>query len=161
MRSLSPIEAASLVSLAGCVLAVVIPTFTRNVHASYVSEATRGVNELALRAAARLDAARSSDALPEAAPLTPATVPRGVRVLDPPGTWSHPTWRALEFAFEREHAYAFAFDAERGEAGARFRAHAHGDLDGDSAESTISIEGTFTAPGPVKLAPLDVQNEIE
>jgi hypothetical protein len=161
MRSLSPIEAASLVSLAGCVLAVVVPTFTRNVHASYVSEATRGVGELSAKAAARLDAARVIDALPESAPLTPTAVPRGVRVQDPPGTWAHPTWRALDFGFEREHAYAFGFDAERGENTARFRVHAHGDLDGDSVESTISIDGAFVPPGPVKLSPLDVQNEIE
>jgi len=161
MRSLSPIEAASLVSLAGCVLAIVIPTFARNVHASYVSEATRGVSQLAARASARLDAARTLDALPESAPLTPAAVPRGVRVQDPPGAWSHPTWRALEFSFEGEHAYAFGFDSERGETSAKFRAYARGDLDGDSVESIISIEGQFVPPGPVTLSPLDVQNEIE
>jgi hypothetical protein len=161
MRSLSPIEAASLVSLAGCVLAVAVPTFTRNVHASYVGEATRGVSELAQRAAARLDAAQSIDALPEPAPLTPAVVARGVRTEDPPGTWAHPTWRALSFSFERTHAYSFGFDAERGEASAKFRAYAHGDLDGDAVRSTISIEGRFAVPGPTELSPLDVQNEIE
>lgn len=161
MRSLSPVEAALLVSLAGCVLAVVVPTFARNVHASYVSEATRGVAHLAARAAARLEQAQSVDALPEPAPLTPAQVPRGVRVTDPPGTWSHPTWKALEFSMERAHAYAFAFESERTEARARFRAVAHGDLDGDSVQSTLAIEGTFSPPSAVELSPLDVQNEIE
>lgn len=161
MRSLSPIEAASLASLAGCVLAVVVPTFARNVHASYVSEATRGVSALATRAAARLDAEKRLEAMPEPAPLTPATVPRGVRVQDPPGTWSHPTWRALDFELDREHAYSFAFDSQRTDRGAKFRARAHGDLDGDAVESTIAIEGYFVPPAAVELRPMDVQNEIE
>jgi hypothetical protein len=161
MRSLSPIEAAALVSLAGCVLAVVVPTFARNVHASYVSEATRGVGDIAARVAMRLEEAQSLDALPEPAPLTPAQVPRGVRVTDPPGTWSHPTWKALDFAIERAHAYSFAFESERGEGSGKFRALAHGDLDGDAVQSTLSIEGNFSPPGAVKLSPLDVQNEIE
>ncbi|MDQ2645961.1 MAG: hypothetical protein M3020_19255, partial [Myxococcota bacterium] len=89
MRSLSPIEAAALVSLAGCVLAVCVPTFARNVHASYVSEATRGVAEIAARTVMKLEQAQALDALPEPAPLTPSQVPRGTRVTDPPGTWSH------------------------------------------------------------------------
>jgi hypothetical protein len=161
MRSLSPIEAAALASLAGCVLAVVVPTFARNVHASYVSEATRGVGDIAARAAMRLEKAQSLDALPEPAPLTPAQVPRGVRVTDPPGSWTHPTWVALDFSIERAHAYSFAFDSERAETTAKFSARAHGDLDGDSVQSRLSIDGKFTPPGAVTLSPLDVQNEIE
>jgi hypothetical protein len=161
MRALSPVEAASLVSIAGCVLAVVIPTFSRNVHASYVGEATRGVAELAARAVERIERAQSADALPESAPLTPASVPRGVRVQDPPGTWAHPTWQALGFGFDRAHAYSFAFDSMKAENGARFVARAHGDLDGDSVQSTVSIEGSFEPPARVLLTPLDIQNEIE
>ncbi len=161
MRSLSPIEAAALVSLAGCVLAVCVPTFARNVHASYVSEATRGVAEIAARTVMKLEQAQALDALPEPAPLTPSQVPRGTRVTDPPGTWSHPTWRALEFSFERAHSYSFAFESERGESSAKFSAVAHGDLDGDSVQSTLSIDGEFVPHSAVKLSPLDVQNEIE
>jgi len=161
MRSLSPVEAAALVSLGGCVLAVVVPTFARNVRASYVSEATSGVSELVARAAARLEATGTPLALPESAPLTPPHVPRGVRVTDPPGTWAHPTWRALEFGFEQPHFYSFAFDAERTELEAKFRARAHGDLDGDSVQSSVSIDGSFRPGTGVTLSPLDVQNEIE
>src|SRR5262245_28960190 len=103
MRPLTPLEAAVAVAVGGSVLAVVIPSFVRNVHASYVSEATTGVSELAAHAAARLEAEQSVGALPESAPLTPSSVPRGTRVKDPPGTWDHPTWKALSFGFEAPH----------------------------------------------------------
>jgi len=126
-----------------------------------VSEATRGVGEIAARAAMKLEHALAIEALPEPAPLTPSQVPRGTRVTDPPGTWSHPTWRALGFGFERAHSYSFVFEAERGETSAKFSAVAHGDLDGDSVQSTLSIDGEFVPHSAVKLSPLDVQNEIE
>ncbi len=161
MRPLTAVEAAVAVSLGGSILAVSIPAFVRNVHASYVSEATRGVAELSSRAAARLEAAGSVTALPDTAPLTPSSVPRGVRVQDPPGTWEHPTWRALDFHFDSPHAYSFAWDAERAEPLAKFRAHAHGDLDGDGILSSIEIDGTFRPGQPTELSPLDVQHEIE
>lgn len=161
MRALTPLEAALAVSIGGSVLAVVIPSFVRNVHASYVSEATSGVSALAARASAILDAAGSPAALPDAAPLTPSTVPRGTRTADAPGVWDHPTWRALEFGFESSHAYSFAFDAEKAADAAKFGARAHGDLDGDGTTSTIQIEGHFRPGAPTVLSDMDVQNEIE
>jgi hypothetical protein len=161
MRSLTPLEAAALVAGVGSVLAVLIPTFVRNVHASYVSEATAGVSDIAARAAARLEAAHSTDALPDSAPLTPSSVPRGVRVKDPPGTWDHPTWHALEFGFDTPHAYSFAFEAERTPDSAKFSAIAHGDLDGDAVLSTVQVEGSYHPGKAVELTPMDVEHEIE
>ena len=161
MRALSLAETTALIAVGASVLAVVVPTFVRNLHASYVSEATSGVTELAARTAALHDAAQSTSALPDAVPLTPATVPRGNRVKDPPGTWDHPSWRKLEFGFDSAHAYSFAFDAERTPELAKFRARAHGDLDGDAILSTIEIEGTYSAGGATTLSPMDVQHEIE
>ena len=160
MRALTTVEAAALLSLGGSVLAVAVPTFVRNVHASYVSEATRGVGDLSARAAALLEASGVA-ALPDSAPLTPAHVPRGVRVQDPPGTWDHPTWKALEFRFDSPHAYSFAFESERGADFAKFRALAQGDLDGDGNLSSIDAEGTLRTGQKTDLAPLDVQHEIE
>jgi hypothetical protein len=142
-------------------LAVVVPSFVRNVHASYVSEATNGVGDLAARTLARLEAAGTIDALPESAPLTPSGVPRGIRVKDPPGTWDHPTWRALGFGFELAHAYSFQFDAERAPDVARFHALAHGDLDGDGQFSTIELGGSFKPGAAPVLSALDVAHETE
>lgn len=161
MRPLTPVETAVLVSLGGSLLAVVVPSFIRNVHASYVSEATNGVAELAARAAARVEAAGALDALPESAPLTPSSVPRGVRVKDPPGTWEHPTWRALAFSFELPHAYSFQFDSERAPPLGRFRALAHGDLDGDGQFSTIELDGSVKPGAPPVMSALDVVHETE
>lgn len=161
MRPLSPVEAALILSIGGSVLAVVLPSFARNLHASYVSEATSGVSDIATRAAALVDAAQNVSALPDSAPLTPGSVPRGVRVKDPKVLWEHPTWKALEFGFESEHAYSFAFDAEKSAEGAKWSARAHGDLDGDGAESTIQIDGTFQPGMRAVLSDMVVQNEIE
>lgn len=161
MRALTAIEAAVAVAVGGSVLAVVVPTFVRNVHASYVSEATAGVSAIAGRAGALVQAAQRPQALPAPAPLTPANVPRGARVTDPPGTWDHPTWRALEFGFDGAHAYSFAFDAEQTPEVAKWSARAHGDLDGDGVLSTIALGGAFGRGREVVLSDMDVQHEIE
>lgn len=161
MRTLTPVELAALTSVVGSVLAVMVPSFVRNVHASYVSEATSGVNELAARAAARFEAAQSTGVLTESAPLTPSSVPRGARVKDPPGTWEHPTWKALEFGFTTPHAYSFAFNLEVTPELAKFAAVAHGDLDGDAVLSTIALEGSYRPGKPVELSAMDIQHEIE
>jgi hypothetical protein len=161
MRTLTPVELAALTSVVGSVLAVMVPSFVRNVHASYVSEATSGVSELAARAAARYEAAQATNALPESAPLTPSSVPRGARVKDPPGTWEHPTWKALEFGFATPHAYSFAFNLEVTPELAKFGAVAHGDLDGDAVLSTIALEGSYRPGKPVELSAMDIQHEIE
>jgi hypothetical protein len=161
MRTLTPVELAALTAVVGSVLAVMVPSFVRNVHASYVSEATSGVNSLAARAAARYEAAQATNALAESAPLTPSSVPRGARVKDPPGTWEHPTWKALEFGFTTPHAYSFAFNLEVTPELAKFGAVAHGDLDGDAVLSTIALEGSFRPGKAVELSAMDIQHEIE
>ena len=162
MRPLSPAEAAALVAVGGSVLAVVVPAFVRNVHASYVSEATSGVSELAQRTVARLEAAgMAPSALQAPAPLTPSAVPRGMRVKDPPGSWEHPTWRALAFAFEAPHAYSFQYQSESGADGLTFRALAHGDLDGDTVLSTVEMGGRCRPGQAPELSALDVAHEIE
>ena len=86
------------------------------------------------------------NAFPASVALTPAQVPRGERVSDPPGTWDHPTWRALEFSFTVPHSFSFAFESKNGDMLATFRATAHGDLDADGILSTFEIRGE-TRPG--------------
>lgn len=161
MRELSPVELATLVAVGGSVLAVAIPTFARNVRASYVSEATRGVEQIAGRVAARLDAEGKPSALPPSAPLTPAEVPRGERVTDPPGTWDHPTWVTLDFRLEVPHAYSFALDTEASKDEATFTARAAGDLDGDAVTSRIEVQGRYRPSGVTELSEVSLIDELE
>ena len=75
--------------------------------------------------------------LPPPAPLTPATVPAGQAQLDPPNTWSAPTWNALEFRFDEPHYFSYQYDSTGEGATAAFTARAHGDLDGNGLCSTF------------------------
>lgn len=159
MRPLSPLEMAAAVAVAGSVLAVAVPSFMRNLRLSRLAEPTDGLHQLATRATAYAETHPADSAFPETAPLTPSEVPRGARVDDPPGTWDHPTWRALEFGFASPHAFSFAFESQGG-ARSVFHARAHGDLDGDGALSTFSIDGSHEA-GRTTIGPLEVRREVE
>ena len=161
MRILSPVELAVAVSLSGSVLAAALPPFVRNLHASRLVEPIDGVSELGARAVAFAATRPTESAFPASVGLTPAQVPRGERVTDPPGTWDHPTWRALEFSFSVPHSFSFAFESKNGDALATFRAIAHGDLDADGILSTFEIRGE-TRPGAQPSAtPLEVHREVE
>jgi hypothetical protein len=77
---------------------------------------------------------------PQSVGRTPAEVPRGTLVRDPPGTWDAETWRALSFAFSTPHAYSYeVISGERW-----FTARAYGDLDGDGVLSTFERTGTLS-----------------
>ena len=138
MRRFTAIELALGVSLLGCIAAVAIPTFVREVHASRFVEPTDGLTRLGLHAATY---AEGHGQFPASVPLTPVTPPHGKKDVDPPSTWDHPTWKALDFRASPEgvpHAYSFAFDAT----GGGFVARARGDLDGDGILSTFEIRGS-------------------
>ncbi|MDP3277637.1 MAG: hypothetical protein Q8Q09_20815 [Deltaproteobacteria bacterium] len=79
--------------------------------------------------------------LPASTPLTPAIVPAGHAVTDPPETWTSPTWNALEFRFEDSHYYAYQFDSQGERTTAAFTARACGDLDGNGIASTFERAG--------------------
>src|SRR4051794_21576323 len=109
MRSLSPVEAASGISILGSVLAVAVPTFVTNLHASRLMEPMNGLQRIAARATALAVAEPAESAYPDSTSLTPERVPRGIPALDPPGTWNAPSWRLLDFSFSLPHSYSFAF----------------------------------------------------
>jgi hypothetical protein len=161
MRTLSPIEAAVAVAIAGSVLAASVPTFVKNLRASRMSEPLEGLRHIAARAAALAATRPASAAYPESVGLTPAEVPRGEQVVDPPGTWSHPTWRALQMEPTSAHAFSFAFESKSGEGHSAYRATAHGDLDGDGIRSTFSIAGEKREGGEPVTSPIDVYQEVE
>jgi hypothetical protein len=84
-----------------------------------------------------------------------------VLVLDPPGTWEHPTWRLLQFGWEVEHAYSFGFETQREPGEARFRARAQGDLDGDGILSTFAITGMTRDGAEPVVSTLSIHREVE
>ncbi len=161
MRPLSPVEAALGISLLGSVLAAAIPSFFENLHASRLAEPVDGLNRIATRATA-LAAGRAAEvAYPASVELTPAEVPMGRRVTDPPGTWDHPTWRQLEFEWLVPHAYSFGFESRDATGHSTFKAWAHGDLDGDGLRSTFQIAGESKDGELPVIFPMDIQREVE
>ena len=158
MRRFTPIELAIGVALLGSIAAVAVPVFIRDLHASRFTEPIDGLARMSQSAVAFAEANRR---FPESAPLTPATPPRGTKEADPPGTWDHPSWQALDFRPAAEgvpHAYAYAFDSQ----GSAFAARAHGDLDGDGILSTFEVRGIVPTDGPPRTQPgMYVEAELE
>jgi len=89
------------------------------------------------------------------APLTPASIPPGVCVTDPAGTWSSPTWRALGFAFGPGERHAYSYEIYVADFGGRaaFSARALGNLDGDGDASTFEVVGIENGSGDVTIFP--------
>ena len=160
-RSLSALGLAALIAGGGSVLVVFVLAFLQNLHASRLTEAVNGVNAIATGALVYAQGKSPVDAFPPSAPLTPAEVPRGARVADPPGTWDHMTWAALGFQEQNAHYFCFAFDSQRSPQRSTFAARAHGDLDGDGERSTFEVRGEATADGARLLPGLYVDREVE
>ena len=171
-RPFSLLEIAIAFALVGSLLAVAVPAVARNVNASRLVEPVQGLQRLGASAVAygrqQLEADAGAPVFPPGAPLTPRAVPRGRCEVDPPGTWDHPTWNALDFRAAPEgspHCFSFAFDSTSSPSkAATFRAHAHADLDGDGTTSTFEIGGRY-APGDAHGPQLDpgmfVDSEVE
>ena len=148
------VEAAVGFALVGSVLAIAVPTFVRELHASRFVEPTQGLATLAAEAVRYASGRSTAAAFPTSVALAPSVPPRGKLVADPPGTWSDPTWRALAFPSERfdfavgvPHAFAFGFDSTLSATRSAFVAHAHADLDGDGALSTFEVHGHAAGTG--------------
>lgn len=162
MRRFTPVELAVGAALVGSLLAIAVPTFVREMHASRFVEPTDGLARLGASAVAYAEVT-GNGRFPDSAPLTPATPPRGKKEVDPPGTWDTPAWKALGFRPSAEgvpHAYAFSFDSAG--AGPTFVAQARGDLDGDGVQSTFEIRG-HARPGekPAVAPGMYVEAELE
>lgn len=164
-RGFSTVEIAAGVAVLGSLLAVAVPAFVRNLHASHLVEATSGLARIQQSSVA-FALADEARALPPAAPLTPPSVPRGERLDDPPGAWDHPSWKAIAFRPVPEgmtHRFAFAIDERAQHPGADLVAHAHGDLDGDGILSRfeVRVEQPLVG-GEVRAVPgMIVEDELE
>jgi hypothetical protein len=161
VRSLSPVEAALCVAVLGSVLAVGIPAFVRDLHASRLVEPIDGLNRIAAAAAAAALKDGSKRLYPESAPRTPREVPSGAPADDPPGSWDHPTWVALGLSFSRPHSYSFEFQSERRARRSKYVAVAEGDLDGDGQLSQFSIRGEAADGQEPVTYPMEMRREVE
>jgi hypothetical protein len=163
-RGFTAVEAAAFVAVIGSVLAVAVPTFVRDFHASHLVEATSGLERIGAAAVAAAEGHAPAEAFPPSAPRTPALVPKGVPAVDPPGTWDHPTWQELSFRPVTEghpHRFAFGFASADGARGGAFTARAEGDLDGDGLPSTFELSGVADAEGAHVAPGLYVRSELE
>ena len=164
MRPFSALEFAAVFAVGGSLLAVAVPAFVRNLSASKLSEPIEGLDRMVQSAVAYAARHPQEISFPPPAPLTPAEVPRGVRVVDPPEIWQHLTWRSLDFRFDTPHAFSFKFDSELDPATQvmRFTATAHGDLDGDGMLSTFEVRGERAPGRAARVLPgMFIDREVE
>jgi hypothetical protein len=161
VRTWSPVEAAVALAIGGSLLATTVPEFVRNLHASRLVEPIEGLERIGARATARAAGLPTESAYPESVGLTPERVAKGERLLDPPGTWDHPTWRTLGFSFSSPHSFSFAFESRNAAPVATFRAFAHGDLDGDGNLSTFELSGRSAEGAQPELFHLEIHREVE
>jgi len=160
-RGFGAVQVALGVSLSASLLCIFVPEFLRNLHASKLVEALDGLSAISGSASMQGASAPPEIAFPESAPRTPRDVPAGRRVVDPAGTWHHPTWRTLGFRIEGPHCFSFAFDSGVGEHGAHFLASAYGDLDGDGELSLLSIFGEVADSKAPVVYPVRMEREVE
>jgi hypothetical protein len=166
-RRIGAVELAIAFALGGSALAVAVPAFVRNVHASRMAEPVEGLQRIASGAIQYAQNRPASQAFPPSVATTPEVPPRGHCDVDPEELWQRPTWVALQFRPVppgRPHCFSFGFDSALSPAKATFRAHAHGDLDGDGMTSTFEVTGQSTdgdGRGPVIDPGMFVESEVE
>ncbi|APR78448.1 Hypothetical protein A7982_03795 [Minicystis rosea] len=174
MRSFSALRFAAVFAVGGSVLAVAVPAFYRNLSASKLTEPIEGLDRMVRGAVAYAARHPQEISFPPSAPLTPAEVPRALRVIDPPDAWKHLTWLSLDFGFDpcartqlscgTPHAFSFKFDSEIDPTTQvmRFVATAHGDLDGDGVLSTFEVRGERAPGQPARVLPgMFIDREVE
>ncbi|MGZ3473460.1 MAG: hypothetical protein ACXWUG_03440 [Polyangiales bacterium] len=157
-RSWTPVEAAIAFAVVFGALAATVPSCIRAVRLTKTAEAAENLEKLAQASALYLSQKQAAPLV--ATPLTPAAVPRGTTVEDQPGTWDHPTWKALAFSIEEPHAYAYRVDVDVDPL-TPVRVVAHGDLDGDGVLSTFERslvrDGKGVAPRPGLVVSSDLE----
>ena len=170
-RRFTPVELAVAFALVASLVAVAVPTFVREVHASRFVEPVEGLQRIGAAAVRYGHEHPVAQGFPGSAPLTPNAPPRGHCEADPAEAWDHPTWRALDFrpvAPGAPHCFAFSFDSALSPKRSTFRAQAHGDLDGDGIASTFEVNGHYAESepngepgGPVLEPGMFVDSEVE
>jgi prepilin-type N-terminal cleavage/methylation domain-containing protein len=148
------IELMIVVAILGILAAVAIPSMIKYLRRAKTSEAVDKLSYL-YRASGTyatgerwqrgLAGASVPPQFPATQGLTPATVPAGVKVVDPVNTWETPTWQALTFSIADPHYYSYEYVSMGTGPGSQFTARAVGDLDGDMNRSTFERAGALNA----------------
>jgi type II secretory pathway pseudopilin PulG len=166
-RRFGALEMAIAFAIFGSLLAIAVPTFVREVHASRLVESVDGLTRIGAAAVAYGASHPVPQGFPPSAPLTPGPPGRGSCPVDPPDAWSHPTWQALEFRPTppgTPHCFSFSFDSALTPSKSTFRAQAHADLDGDGIQSTFEVTGQYTEGdprGPLVDPGMFIDSEVE
>lgn len=151
------IELAVAFAVIGTALAATVPACIRAVRVARTAEATQNVESI-FGAAVVVDADPNAHLV--STPLTPTAVPRGAITVDPPGTWDHPTWKALGISYDDPHWYSYRLDIDP-DPGTALRVVAYGDLDGDgvlsSFERSAAREGNAVVPRPGMIITADLE----
>jgi prepilin-type N-terminal cleavage/methylation domain-containing protein len=166
------IELMIVVAILGILAAVAIPAFMKYIRRAKTSEAVDKLAYLYRMSSAYATGERVARGLlgpvadvrfPDPAAITPAVVPAGVRVVDPPTTWNAiQTWQALSFSIADPHYYAYQYDSSGTGTTAQFTARALGDLDGNGTLSTFERAGGMNANREVTGAQgIWMNNELE
>lgn len=164
LRPRTAVEMSIAFAIAGSILAVAIPAFVRNLHASKLTEPVDYLDKLVSNTLAYANSKPHEISFPPSVPLTPTEVPRGASVTDPPEIWEHLTWRTLNFRIDEPHRFSFRFESETdaGTQAIRFVATAHGDLDGDGKLSTFQVRGERLPGQAARVLPgMYVDREVE
>ena len=148
---LSLVEATLLISIAGLVLAVFVPTFVRRVRTNKILEASELLGELSLRTASYYNTTWDgghSRCLPAEAgptPVEPTVDAAEVDFFDP-SALGHATWEAIGFqpSGPVRYSYQYTPGASGCNLGGEGREQwvvwsAEGDLDGDAVVSRFEL----------------------
>jgi hypothetical protein len=134
----------------GMISAIAIYGVQRYIANAKVAEARGNVATIAARLS-KYVADQRVKRFPKSAPRTPKDVPAGTKFKPDAQTWSHASWKAIDFRLEAPHYYAYELESARD--GKRATVRAHGDLDGDGVTSRFELSLEITAAGEVVLGP--------
>ena len=148
------------VSAVGVMAAVAVPAFMKYIRRSKTAEASMNVRQL-FDASASYAMEHCKDAkscakvarFPPSAPLTPPRSAcengKSVALQPAPGTFDHPTWKALGFSVDTPSYFQYEYVSSGTGANSAFTARAIGDLDCDGVFSTFERTGRLDATGNV------------
>ena len=152
-RGFGVVHLCAIIAIVMMLAVLTIPPLLEMTRRARTSEAVDSLAEIYRGSVAYYAGTRTTQSLAPVTPprqfpmsvgITPATVPAGVRVTDPPATWRQPSWQSLNFAIDDAHYFSYEYESAGTGVGAAFTARAMGDLDGNGVRSTYERAGRAT-----------------